>query len=168
MAFFSGGAKREEVENEILRAMSRLDILTSLVENIAGEAAGENPWLIACQGYYDGCVRTVTIAADLCEVKWSDVRYEKDAQGKEHRTEDVNGRIAYSYTKSGYIPLHSHYNERGREDVSVNRVIFLWASLLQERLQAKLTNCQFEEAVEGDGYAYFRYKVPGLTWKRWF
>ena len=168
MGFFTNPAKQEEAEHAILQSMSKLDILELLVRNILGEAEENNPWITSCQEYYDGCVRVVTIAADLCEVKWSDVSYEKDASGKERRNEEIKGRIAYSYTKSGYIPLHSHFNEKGKEDVSVNRVIYLWASIVRERLQSKMPECKFEDVTEGDGYAFFRYRVPGLTWKSWF
>lgn len=168
MALFGGSAKKDAVENEILQAMSDLEILDLLVKNVAAEAEEENPWITNCQGYYDNCIRTVTIAADMFEVKWSDISYERDAQGKEHRVENVNGRLAYSYTKSGYTPLHSHYNEKGKEDVSVSRVIYLWTTLVHERLQSKLADCSFGYVREGDGFATFDYKVPALTWKRWF
>ena len=88
MALFGGGAKKDAIENEILQAMADLEILNDLVATIAEKAEGSqteeasDPWLTNCQGYYDNCIRTVTVAADLFEIRWSDVHYEKDGQGR--------------------------------------------------------------------------------------
>ena len=172
MALFGGTAKRETVENEILQAMSTVVLLDKLVAvvnfeaNGAGETEPENPWVNKCQSYYDSRVRTVTIAADLFEIKW--VEYERDPQDKDQRVANVVKRLAYNYTSSGYTPLHSHHNEKGKEDVTVNRVIYLWTTLVHERLKAQLSDCSFAQVHEGDGYSWFEYKVPALVWKRWF
>lgn len=160
MGLFDGGAKKEAAENAILQALSQLPILDDLVSTLMNN---EEEWITNCQGYYDSCKRQVTIAADLFEIKWSDYHYEGERQ-----IEDVNGQVRYGYTSSGYTPLHNHVNEKGKEDVSVGRVIYLWSSIVRERLQAKMPNCQFGNVTEYEDHATFIYTVPALTWKRWF
>lgn len=160
MGLFDGGAKKEAAENSILQALSQLPILDDLVSTLMNN---EEEWITNCQGYYDSRKRQVTIAADLFEIKWSDYHYEGERQ-----VEDVNGKVRYGYTSSGYTPLHNHVNEKGKEDVSVGRVIYLWSSIVRERLQAKMPNCQFGSVTEYADHATFTYTVPALTWKRWF
>lgn len=80
------------------------------------------------------------------------------------------GHIEYSHTKSGYLPLHNHLNEKGKEDVSVGKVFHLWASVVQKALQEKMPQCQFNDRIKQDGLydASFTYQVPRPSWKRWF
>lgn len=160
MGLFDGGAKKEAAENAILQALSQLPILDDLVSTLMNN---EEEWITNCQGYYDNRKRQVTIEADLFEIKWSSFYYED-----ERRMEQINGQVRYDYTSSGYTPLHNHVNEKGKEDVSVDRVIFLWSSIVRERLQAKMPNCKFGNVTGHEGSATFSYTVPALTWKRWF
>lgn len=160
MGLFDSGAKKEAAENFVREALSKLPILDDLICTIVDN---EEDWLTNCQGYYDSRKRKVTIAADLFQIKWSEHHYEGD-----RKIIDVDKEICYSYTASGYTPIHNHLNEKGKEDVSVGRVIYIWASLIREQLKTKLQCCEFNSIWEYDDYVTFEYVVPALAWKRWF
>lgn len=144
------------------------------MQNVLNEADENEKWIAACQSYYDNCKRKVTIEPDGVEIKWYTSREEpytgSDGQTHYKKTEDIYGHIEYSYTKSGYLPLHNHLNEKGKEDVSVGKVCYLWASVVQEALQEKMPQCQFNDRIKQDGLydASFTYQVPRPSWKRWF
>ena len=160
MGLFNGAKKREALENEIMQALSQLPILDDLVNSILNS---ELEWLRKCQGYYDNRNRDVLIKTDIFEVKWANVGYEN---GK--RLEEVMGKADYYYTDHGYRPLHCHEDENGYEDVSVERVLYLWASIVRERLMAKMPECNFGDVYENGDYSVFSYEVPALVWKSWF
>lgn len=159
MGLFDGNAKREAVENEVIRALSQLPILDALVYSFA-EAAKSKPWLTKCQGYYDERKRKVAIAADTFFVEWEKV----SSEGKRETIDAVN----YAYTESGYVPLHDHINEKGKVDIPLIRVLTLWAEVVQSRLKEQMPNCRFSEISVHADYVTFAYKVPQLQFKDWF
>lgn len=160
MGLFDGGAKRESAENSILQAFSEQPILEDLIMTVL---QNENEWITKCQGYYDDRKRKITIGADMFMIQWLTTN---NVNGQ--NTDNIAGEVAYAYTKSGYTPLHHHVNAKGKEDVSVGRVIYLWASIVRERMQAKMPDCVFDSIIEYDDHATFTYSVPALEWKRWF
>lgn len=177
MAFDVFGTKEKQaaVEREILQKMSQLPILDMLIKQLLG--ADMEDWMVMGQSYYDSCKRRVTIEPDGFELKWSRYYqqrvqvgvYEDGTPKTEMRTnEEILAEKVYSFTKSGYLPLHAHYNEKGKEDVSVGRICYLWASVIREYLAAEMTNCKFSDVEHSSDAASFTYTVPALTFKDWF
>lgn len=160
MGLFDNGAKHASVENMILQSMSQLPILEDLVATVA---ENEKEWVSKCQGYYDTCQREVIIAPDLFAIKWIDYEVQNGQKVKV-----IADEVSYSYTKSGYTPIHNHVNEKGREDVPVNRVVFLWSNIVRERLASKLSDCNFGSVTTCSNYCTFTYTVAPLQWRRWF
>ena len=159
MALFDNG-KKEAAENYVLQALSRVPILDSVIETIVNH---EEEWIANCQGYYDSRQRKMIFEADFLQIKWSDIHPEGERQ-----VETINEKVEYCYTASGYAPLHNHVNEKGKEDVSANRVIYLWATIVRDRLQAAMPKCEFGSVVEFQDCCMLTYTVPELSWKRWF
>lgn len=88
--------------------------------------------------------------------------------GEAQYEEETLAERCYSFTKSGYVPLHAHHNEKGKEDVSVGEVCYLLASLIRERMMAKMGDCKFGEVQHSSKAATFTYKVPAQTFEDWF
>ena len=160
MGLFDGGAKQSAVENMILQSLSQLEILDDIVLTVV---ENEKEWITKCQGYYDTCQRQVTIGPDLFEIKWVDYEI-RDGQ----KTMVYEDEVRYSYTASGYTPIHNHVNEKGREDVSVGRVVFLWSNIVRERLASKMSDCQFGTVTQSGDYSRFMYSVVPRQYRRWF
>ena len=160
MGLFDGNAKRNMVEDEILRAFLKQPILSDIVETVINH---EKEWVTKCDGYYDNRIRRVTVGEDLFQIKWSDFRNDG-----EKRIEEVHGVENYSYTASGYLPLHNHINERGKVDVPVGRVIYLWCLAVHSRMSQNMPQCRFSEVTENGRISTFTYMVPQLPFKRWF
>lgn len=172
MSLFIGGGKKEAVENSILQQMSQLPFINDLVANMLA-AAEKEPWILNCQSYYDTCVRKVTVEPDAVVITWKTQRelYElEDGTNTGIRlVEGDFGERGWGFTANGYLPLHSHINEKGKIDVSLSRVCYLLAMLIQEQLVAKFHGCQFDAGVtEGRCCASFSYRVPERNWMDWF
>lgn len=163
MGLFDGVGKREMAENVVLQSMARQPILDDIVGAVMSEDA---PWITTCQGFYDTRKRQITVGADLFRIAWSGYNGYSNEEG--FGNEVIRDVIEYSFTGSGYVPLHSHMNEKGREDVSAGRVIYLCTALIQERLRAKLPNCKFGEVIEYEDHSTFVFAVPPIQWKNWF
>lgn len=166
MGLFDGKAKKESAENEVLQKLSQVPLLDLLIENVLNE---EEPWILERQSYYDDGRRVVKIEPDEFEIKWFDSHIEEyignDGQLHYNTVEDVHGRVGYSYTKSGYLPLHGYKYDNGNKEVPANRVRYLWASIIRERMMAKMPQCKFGDV---NGEAIFSYTVPALSFKDWF
>ena len=169
MGLFDGKGKKD-LENEVLEKLAKVPLLDSLIESILFE--DQEPWLQMGQSYYDSCRRVVNVEPDSFEIKWSGYHEEasvgNDGQRHTKPVEDIYGRIGYSYTKSGYLPLHNYNSNDGYKVVSTKRVCFLWASIIRERMLAKMPTCKFEDVHETGNGASFSYTVPSLSFKDWF
>lgn len=167
MGLFDGKAKKESAENEVLQKLSQVPLLDLLIENVLHEE--NEPWITMGQSYYDSCRRVVKIEPDGFEIKWSSYHDEpcigSDGQRRIEKVEDVHGQVGYSYTKSGYLPLHGYKYDNGNKEVPTNRVCCLWASIIRERMMATMPQCRFGEVNDN---ATFSYTVPGLSFKDWF
>lgn len=157
-------------EDEVMQKLSQVQLLDLLVENVRNN---DEDWVTKCQSYYDSRVRVVNIEEDMFEIKWRRVYQERVQVGtyqdgtpkiETRDAEEVFGRVGYSYTKSGYRPLHSYDNGIPGGTVSSDRVCQLWTKVVHERLQAAMPNCEFSK-VNG---CSFTYQVPALTWEDWF
>lgn len=166
MGLFDNKAKREAAENEVLQKLSQVPLLDLLIENILLE---EEAWILQCQSYYDDRCRVVKIEPDGCEIKWFDARREvrmgSDGHTYRETVEDIHGRVGYSYTKSGYLPLHSYRYDNGDKEIPTDRICCLWASVVRERMMARMPQCKFGNV---DEKATFSYTVPPLSFKDWF
>lgn len=167
MGLFDGKAKQQSAENEVMQKLSQVPLLEILIQNILEEE--DEPWIQRGQNYYDSCQRTVTVEPDVFEIKLSSYHDEpyvgNDGQRHIQHVEDVHGRVAYSYTKSGYLPLHSYSYNDGKKEISTKRICYLWASIVHERMSAKMPDCKFNNVNED---ATFTYTVPSLSFKDWF
>lgn len=167
MGLFDGKAKQESAENEVLQKLSACPLLDRLIENVLKDE--ERPWVQMGQSYYDSCLRTVKVEPDGFEIEWNSYHSEPDTgsngQRHEQSVEDVHDRISYSYTKSGYLPLHSYSYDNGKKEISTQRVCCLWASIVRERMAAKMPDCKFGNVTDS---ATFTYTVPERTFKDWF
>lgn len=167
MGLFDGKAKQASAENEVLQKLSVCPLLDLLIENLLKNE--DEPWLRVGQNYYDNCYRTVKVEPDGFEIKWSSYHSEpyigQDGQRYEQSVEEVHGSIAYSYTDSGYLPLHSYSYDNGKKEISTQRVCYLWASIVRERMAAKMPRCRFGEVTDDATFAYI---VPALIFKDWF
>ena len=166
MALF-GGRSKQDVEQEVLQKLSVVPLLDLLVENVMNNE--EEPWLHISQGFYDSCKREVRIEPDGFEIKWSSYHDEQyvgpDGKRHEKRVEKVHASVGYSYTKSGYLPLHGYRYDEGKKEIPTQRVCYLWACIIRERLAAKMPKCRFSNVTDD---ATFSYIVPGLLFKDWF
>lgn len=159
MSIFNIGAKKA-AENYVYESLSKLDILDDLLSTILDNT---EDWINNCQSYYDNRKREVTIGEDLFQIRWVQYEYEQ-----EKRVEKTKGEVNYSFTLSGYTPLHNHINDKGKELVSVSKVIYLWTSIICEHLQKNMPECEFSNVTQFEDHSSFSYTVPPLTWKRWF
>lgn len=159
MGLFDGKAKQEAAEEEVMQKLSQVPLLDILIENILGDGAAS--WIREGQSYYDNCRRKVKIEPDSFEIKWSS--YPEEIPGQ--REEVIHESVCYSYTKSGYLPLHQFSYDNGKKEIPTEQVCYLWASIIRERMAAKMPNCKFD-SVYGD--ASFTYKVQPPSFKDWF
>ena len=155
MGLFDG---KEKIEEEIMQKMAQLPIVDDLIKQLLELSKGEEKWLASGVSYYDRCIRKVRIEPDCFEIQ----------RMGDSNSEDIVSRIGYSFTQSGYKPLHAHCNSKGKEDVSLNRVCYLLAAIIRERMVAKWPECHFEVIESMRDYVCFTYKVPAMTFDDWF
>lgn len=159
-----------EAENAAIQKLAQVELLDRVVDSILEETE-KSKWLVQGQSYYDNCNRIVNVTPDTLEIKW--VSYHQEPyigeDGKQHirKVEDVIERVGYMNTKSGYLPLHS-YRHNGFIEVPTEKICELWARLVRENLQAKLSGCFFDEVVKDNNGIRFVYHVPGVQLKDWF
>lgn len=161
MGLFDGNAKEKAAEEEVMRKLSTLPILDDLIATVMLVAEEKESWIRETQTYYDNRLRTVSIKPDSFEIKWS--IYE-DLPGV-GRKEEVLERVGYSYTSSGYLPLHRYVYDGGKKEIPTSRICVLWACVVRERMAAKMQHCEFSN-VNHD--ATFTYKTPMLRFRDWF
>ena len=165
MGLFDGNQKRDALDNAIMEKMAGLDIVDDIVGTIA---QGELPWLHQCMSYYDSCQRNVTITSDVLEILWHDQHSEPNAKGEAVQIVDGNERAGYRFTKSGYMPISAHLNEKGKEDVPMVHVILLLANVVIARLKQAMPGTQFSTPIEVYNRVTFSYTLPRPSWKPWF
>lgn len=187
MALFGGKEKKQaakEARDQVMRTLAQHEYLVALIEQILIEAGkipyedakGEkkiqedNKWLTECQSYYDSRQRTVTVGADLFEIKWADTHQEQyqgtDGKVYSETVEDVHERIGYAYTKNGYKPLSAA--RIGDTVVDLATVLSCWASVIKEKMQGAFPELEFKNVISNQDKASFTYVVPALEWKEWF
>ena len=173
--------KIKNVQENVKNKLMNTTLLDCIIQEIFME--GNYPWATECQGYYDNCVRSVLIIEDGFIVKWHGIEQEQyvmknDGVGNpvygKRDVEKVYGEAAYSFTKSGYMPLHE-YKEMVNDGktskeitVEVKDILKICAEVVREKLHAKKIQFQYEHVVSENGLASFVYRIPRAVWKDWF
>lgn len=158
----------EALEQEVLQKMRTSKLLDDLLYTI-----GSNPefhWVMSGK-HRDSGWRNVIV-----EPSWIIIEkpgaYEKC---------DKSSCIAINFEDSGFKSLDEHRNEKGKVDIPLSRMCYLYAVALQNRLQAAFKDCEFRpvsidrnvSALSNDNilfciglltdtgkYAKFSYRVP--------
>ena len=104
-------------------------------------------WAVCRQGTEDNGKRKVILTDDVFAVKWSKMQTKYVGSNSwgfaQYEDEEVFfGRVAYSYTKSGYAPLAAY--ESDGITIPQQQVIKLWASEIQNRMKQLFPGCSFE------------------------
>ncbi len=175
MSIFTGknGVIAEEnfvmspIEQEIEKKLEKSGFLAVLDEFLDQQAAAA-PWLTECQGYYDELVRVVKIHEDLLAIGWKQTVKHTFTSGSRVVGNDADEDVSLHFTEFGYVPLHNHEAPDGNEDVTIDRVLFLWGIIVRNRMAAKWPQCAFSPVYQSLGEATFSYKVPSREWKDWF
>lgn len=164
-----------DAKEVLMQKLSVCPLLDRLVDTIKTDP--ENGWIFLANDYYESRIRQVTIEKDMFEIKWSSFREERYVSGHndhgnpvyaKRTVEDVFGKVAYSYTKSGYLPLHEfkYVDEAtGTEAVIKEKaVIDAWVAIVRERLMSEMPDAVFNN-IKGTGFTYV---VPALKFEDWF
>ncbi len=163
MALFDGKDKAGSVDNEVLQKLSAVPLLPVLIEQITQDE--NEPWLWSSQSYYDLCVRTITVEPDNFEITWYQFDLAADPGCLE---KEILGHVSLKYTDIGYYPLHSYTSADGKKTVPVERVCYLWTTVVRERLAEAMPNCRFD-AIKGQKTRFeFSYHVEKPVLQDWF
>lgn len=167
MGLFNNKVRQEAVEQELLEKLSSNPLLDLIVDDILNDE--EESWMRFAQSYYDNCLRTVSIQPDLLEIKWRNLQdlptIGSDGEYYVEQVDDGEVQRCYSYTKSGYVPLHRYSYDDGKRDISIQRICYLWACVVRNHMAKRMPYCNFGEV---NTKASFTYTVPFLSFKDWF
>ena len=155
------------IEEEIEAKLAKSGFLAELDAFLDEQAAAE-PWLTECQGYYDSLTRVVRIHEDLFAIGWQQIVKRTFTSGTRVDDYDMDKSVSLHFTECGYAPLHNHETPEGNEDVTIDRILFLWGIIVRNRMAAKWPNCAFSPVYQNLGESTFSYKVPAKSWKDWF
>lgn len=148
-----GNAKKEAAENEVRRDLSDALILDQIMDTLKNPKNDKFLWCTHCQSFYDRRWREITVEEDLFQVRWVGVE---------------NMEFKARYTDAGYIPLHAHINEKDNEDVSLKKVLYLWCDVIKQRMENEFPDFEFRSVIQDGERSSFEYRVPNLTWMKWF
>lgn len=162
-----GQLELSPLEKEISEKLAKSPFLEELDRFLEEKAAAE-PWLVTCQGYDDSLRRTVRVHEDLLAIDWIETEARTLASGSRIVVNDANKSVSLHFTDYGYVPLHSHNNEKGNEDVTIDSILFIWGVILRDRMNKKWPQCRFSPVFQNLGEATFGYTVPAREWKEWF
>jgi len=123
--------RQQRFDEETAEQRIRQNILRSRIPLIFLEhfKAPNNPWTLRQMSYYDSCIRTIAVSADLIIVAFCS-NYEFLNPPK-HTPE----HIAFRLTDHGYAPLREHQNSAGRTDVTLRRSVEILASVLLDMIE---------------------------------
>lgn len=173
--------KVKKVQENLKNKLMKASLLDGIIQEVFME--GNYPWATECQSYYDNCCRSVFIVEDGFLVKWHSIEQEQyvmkhDGAGNpvygKRDVEKVHAETAYSFTKSGYVPLHEYKemvgegNSQKEVNVEVKDVLRICAEVVREKLHAKKIMFQYDSVRSEKDVASFVYRVPRSIWKEWF
>jgi len=158
---------RITLEEELTQKLTKAGILSE-IDRFVAEKAAEEPWITQRQSYYESCHRTVKIHEDLLSILWKETKVETIASGARVTIIDEDKSAVFHYTDHGFMPLHSHINEQGNEDVPLDHILYIWGTVVRDRMKAVLPQCDFGPVYQSIGEASFTYTVSGKQWSDWF
>ena len=172
MALF-GGDKKKAAEEKLIEAFENSFVTKNFMDYIDEVFSSEgNEWLTLPQNYYDKRTREVSFGPDIFEIKWYDTHNESYYAGDKlvtRKVEDIYGRVAVSFTASGYKPLHRSQIDDVVFDVK--KVIEVWANYIRGKLIEKYPELDFRINVAASGPDILwrlTYNVPELSLHDWF
>ena len=76
------------------------------------------------------------------------------------------------FSSLGFRPLTVRLNEKGREEISLGKMLFLLATTIRERMQNMYPNIEFSEINEtcytqGKEHVAFTYAIPKKPFIEW-
>lgn len=152
----------EIAEKKVKQAFAENPLLDDIITTLLNRT-DENPWILNCTGYYDKRQRTIIIGRDLLGVVNGRIDFE-GGEPKEPKTEN----LLFSYTASGYKPLHSYVDENGDTLLELNQVMNVWRQVICDRMKQEFPDIKFGAVILEGSYVTVSYYVPALTWKDWF
>ena len=155
------------LEQELAQKLAEAGVLED-IDRFVEEKAAELEWIVNCQSYYETRRRIVRIHEDLLQIAWNEAHTETMASGNKVTIFDVNESVEMHYTDYGFCPLHSHLNERGNEDVTIDTILFMWGIIVRDHMKEKLPQCEFSPVFQSIGEATFSFTVPEQAWSDWF
>lgn len=156
----------QAAEQRVKEKLSNVSMLNIIINELG--RAGD--WVSSSKGFYDHRTRKFVITKDYIEVyDCSDtllVTYKLiDTYAKDI---DFSMRMRIEYADYNYKPLHACFiNNR---DISLSRVLYIWATVIQERMKKENPDLIFNEISVDDTKwcASFTYRVPDREYNDWF
>ena len=143
--------KNEAIEAEVLQKIQDSDLLNVLVYMVLHEP--EFDWMKNGKPGKSSRRRV--------EVRPSGVIIEKPGA---YEKRDWDNCFTFNFNDNGYSEIDAHMNERGKVDIGLHRMCYLYATAIQNRLRSALTDCVFDGKVStdrninelpGDGLLFF-------------
>ena len=155
-------ADKEYAEKKVKEALADADILNDIMHTLHLKI-NDASWILKCTGYYDTRNRTILVGPDLLSVSKGLISFE-NGEPQEPKDEYLN----FSYTASGYRPLHGYTDSKGNLIFDESQVVALWLDVLRERLMHDYPDIHWANPFQHGKYAVLQYKVAPLEWKDWF
>lgn len=158
----------EAIEREVLQKMCTSELLGDLIYTISQK--NNLNWIMNGK-HGDSGWRNVIVEP-------SSIIIEKPGA---YEKRDKSGCVMFSFEDAGFNSLDEHRNEKGKVDITLPRMCYLYAVALQNRMQAAFKDCEFGQvSIERDlnslsddnilfciglmtnigKYAKFSYRVP--------
>ncbi len=130
MGLFNKG-KLTDMEQEVLHQMLHSELLNNLICTLQDDP--QYQWTRAGRhGTPSWRKVTVEPSGFIIEVPSA---YEKKIDG---------AFISVNFEAAGYHQISEHYNSSGKTDITSSRMCFLYATAIQQRLQAFMGDCKFD------------------------
>lgn len=182
-------AKREReaatvrIESTIKAKMENSPLVAELLNCILN---GEK-WIVAGQNLDDTCIRQVAIEWNLVDIEW--LGYHRERKIAENgnpyidTVEDVIKKATFVFAEHGYSPLKAYVDAETGIEISIERMCFILATILDEHMATTIKNYKHEAPgqygaydkiyhseyqrynafLHGTGWAYYRYMVPDIN-----
>ena len=155
-------------EQKVRDKLSNVNMLNIIIDEL--RRAGD--WVTNSKGFYDHRLRKIIITKDYLEIYDCDqhlldfYRY-VDVYTAELDNSHFQYRGRIKYADYNYKPLHA-YNDGNM--MYLNKVIFIWASVIQERMKKEYPDLMFNKISvdESECIAVFTYRVPDRKYCDWF
>lgn len=173
MGLFDGGAKKEQLAEEITEKMRK----SALINTLCLFEEKEEEWIHSIVNYDDNGNRKVIVAPNVFYIyrfgKEFNVNFNTETGdfaevSKTYIADDLYLR----FSSLGFRPLTVRLNEKGREEISLGKMLFLLATTIRERMQNMYPNIEFSEINEtcytqGKEHVSFTYAIPKKPFIEW-